>query len=74
MLKSVSLDLFLLNKYAQFVDAFCDTFTEQVAFHVNFVDCFAKGSYSVSFVGILSFGQNYSVFGMLPSINISCWL
>ena len=49
MTKKVSLDLFLLNKYGQMVDALTNIFTEQPPFHEKFIDCFARGSYMVSF-------------------------
>lgn len=45
MTKKVSLDLFLLNKYGQMVDALTNIFTEQPPFHEKFIDCFARGSY-----------------------------
>ena len=48
MVKRVSLDLFLLNKHGEFMDAICKVFTEQVPFHVDFLDCFARASYAVS--------------------------
>ena len=48
MQKRVALDLFLLNRYGAFVDTFTSIFTNQMAYHVDFIDCFARGSYMVS--------------------------
>jgi len=48
MQRKVSLDLFLLNKYGELMDSLCNIFTEQIPYHVNFIDCFSRGSYSVS--------------------------
>ena len=45
MIESVSLDLFLLNQYGLFLDTIFDVLTEQIPFHVDFIDCFAKGSF-----------------------------
>jgi len=45
MVQRVSLDLFLLNQYGLFLDTLFEVLTKQVPFHVDFVDCFAKGSY-----------------------------
>jgi aarF domain-containing kinase len=45
MVERVSLDLFLLNQYGLFLDTIFEILTEQVPFHVDFIDCFAKGSY-----------------------------
>ena len=45
MIQHVSLDLFLLNQYGLFLDTIFEVLTEQVPFHVNFIDCFAKGSF-----------------------------
>jgi len=45
MVERVSLDLFLLNQYGLFLDTIFDVLTEQVPFHVDFIDCFAKGSF-----------------------------
>lgn len=45
MQKRVALDLFLLNRYGAFVDTFTSIFTNQMAYHVDFIDCFARGSY-----------------------------
>ncbi len=45
MVKRVSLDLFLLHCYGKFLDDLFDILTEQIPFHVDFIDCFAKGSY-----------------------------
>lgn len=47
MLKSFSLDLFLLQQYGDMVDAFTSTFTKQPPFHRALFDTFSKGSYSV---------------------------
>ncbi len=46
MIEAVSLDLFLLNQYGVFLDTICNILTEQVPFHVDFIDCFARGSYN----------------------------
>lgn len=46
MIQSVSLDLFLLNQYGLFLDTLFGFLTEQVPFHVDFIDCFARGSYA----------------------------
>mmetsp|Transcript_13129 Transcript_13129/g.38643 ORF Transcript_13129/g.38643 Transcript_13129/m.38643 type:complete len:449 (-) Transcript_13129:2075-3421(-) len=46
MQRKVSLDLFLLNKYGELMDSLCNIFTEQIPYHVNFIDCFSRGSYS----------------------------
>eukprot|EP00594_Rhizosolenia_setigera_P003653 CAMPEP_0178951312 /NCGR_PEP_ID=MMETSP0789-20121207/7151_1 /TAXON_ID=3005 /ORGANISM="Rhizosolenia setigera, Strain CCMP 1694" /LENGTH=508 /DNA_ID=CAMNT_0020632161 /DNA_START=42 /DNA_END=1568 /DNA_ORIENTATION=+ len=46
MIQSVSLDLFLLNQYGLFLDTLFGFLTEQVPFHVDFIDCFARGSYN----------------------------
>lgn len=45
MVERVSLDLFLLNQYGLFLDTIFEKLTKQVPFHVDFIDCFAKGSY-----------------------------
>jgi len=45
MLNVVSLDLFLLHCYGQFLDDLFHFTTEQIPFHADFIDCFAKGSY-----------------------------
>lgn len=45
MVERVSLDLFLLNQYGLFLDTIFEVLTEQIPFHVDFIDCFAKGSY-----------------------------
>jgi aarF domain-containing kinase len=45
MTRNVSLDLFLINKYGEFVDYLTDIFTKQQPFHKAFIDCFAHGSY-----------------------------
>mmetsp|Transcript_8648 Transcript_8648/g.12757 ORF Transcript_8648/g.12757 Transcript_8648/m.12757 type:complete len:502 (+) Transcript_8648:75-1580(+) len=46
MLQKVSLDLYLLHQYANFVDKFTSIFTEQPAFHEELIKNFAAGSYS----------------------------
>jgi aarF domain-containing kinase len=46
MEKAFGLDLFLLQMYGDFVDAFTNVFTKQIAFHSAFFDAFSKGSYS----------------------------
>lgn len=46
MEKAFGLDLFLLQMWGDFVDAFTNVFTKQVAFHSAFFDAFSKGSYS----------------------------
>ena len=46
MLERVSLDLYLLQHYALFVDKFTSIFTEQPAFHDELIQNFAAGSYS----------------------------
>jgi len=46
MEKAFGLDLFLLQMWGNFMDAFTDVFTNQVAFHSAFFDAFSKGSYS----------------------------
>lgn len=48
MVEKVSLDLYLLNQYGTFLDWMFGYLTEQVPFHVDFIDCFARGSYLVS--------------------------
>lgn len=45
MLSRVSLDIFLLNNYGLFLDTIFNILTNQIPFHVNFIDCFARGSY-----------------------------
>jgi len=45
MVERVSLDLFLLNQYGLFLDTIFEKLTKQVPFHVDFIDCFAKGSF-----------------------------
>jgi len=45
MLEKVSLDMYLLNRYGTFLDWLFEIFTEQIPFHVDFIDCFARGSY-----------------------------
>jgi len=45
MLERVSLDMYLLNRYGTFLDWVFGYLTEQVPFHVDFIDCFARGSY-----------------------------
>jgi hypothetical protein len=47
MLKSFSLDLFLLQQYGDMVDAFTSAFTAQPPFHRALFDAFSEGSYSV---------------------------
>ena len=49
MMEKISLDLFLLHNYGRFLDFAFDILTEQVPFHVDFIDCFAAGSYCVSY-------------------------
>jgi len=46
MRKAFSLDLFLLQLYGDFVDAFTTVFTKQIPFHSKFFDAFSQGSYS----------------------------
>eukprot|EP00980_Cylindrotheca_fusiformis_P013286 scaffold3377_cov99-Cylindrotheca_fusiformis.AAC.2 len=46
MLKSFSLDLYLLQRYGELVDAFTSKFTKQPPFHSALFDNFSKGSYS----------------------------
>ena len=46
MEKAFGLDLFLLQLWGDFVDAFTNVFTKQVPFHSAFFDAFSKGSYS----------------------------
>jgi aarF domain-containing kinase len=46
MLKSFSLDLYLLQKYGVILDAFVTTFTHQAPFHKELFDNFSQGSYS----------------------------
>jgi predicted unusual protein kinase regulating ubiquinone biosynthesis (AarF/ABC1/UbiB family) len=53
MLKSFSLDLFLLQKYGDCVDSFTSIFTKQLPFHRDLFDSFSQGSYSVSFACML---------------------
>jgi aarF domain-containing kinase len=48
MRKSFSLDLFLLQQWAEFVDSFTSIFTRQAPYHRALFDAFAQGSYSVS--------------------------
>lgn len=50
MMEKVSLDLFLLHNYGRFLDFAFDVLTKQVPFHVDFIDCFATGSYNVSYL------------------------
>ena len=45
MVSRVSLDFFLLNQYVAFLETLFDVITNQEPFHVNFIDCFARGSY-----------------------------
>jgi len=45
MLRSVSLDLYLLHHFAVAYDAIVTKLTHQSAYHVGLVDAFAKGSY-----------------------------
>lgn len=45
MLEKVSLDMYLLNRYGIFLDWLFEILTEQIPFHVDFIDCFARGSY-----------------------------
>jgi len=45
MVKRLSLDLFLLQNYGRAVDAICKVLTEQIPYHANFINAFAKGSY-----------------------------
>lgn len=47
MRKSFSLDLFLLQQWGDFVDAFTSIFTQQAPYHRALFDAFAHGSYSV---------------------------
>ena len=46
MRKSFSLDLFMLQKYGDFLDTLTSLFTEQAPFHADLFDNFSKGSYS----------------------------
>lgn len=46
MTRRVSLDVFLLNSYGEFADRLSSILTEQVPYHVDFIDCFAMGSYN----------------------------
>lgn len=45
MEKAFSLDLFLLQMWGDFMDAFTSVFTKQVPFHSKFFDAFSQGSY-----------------------------
>lgn len=45
MMRQLSLDLFLLNKYGEFMDGLCAILTNQIPYHVNFIDAFSQGSY-----------------------------
>jgi aarF domain-containing kinase len=47
MLKSFSLDLFLLQRWGDFMDAFTSIFTQQAPFHKALFDNFSRGSYLV---------------------------
>ena len=59
MIESVSLDLFLLNQYGLFLDTIFDILTEQVPFHVDFIDCFARGSFEELDYELEAANQNY---------------
>jgi aarF domain-containing kinase len=45
MIQKVSLDLFLLNQYGLLLDTIFEVLTNQIPFHVNFIDCFARASF-----------------------------
>jgi len=45
MIQKVSLDLFLLNQYGLFLDTLFEVLTNQIPFHVDFIDCFARASF-----------------------------
>ncbi len=47
MRKSFSLDLFLLQQWAEFMDALTSVMTKQAPYHRALFDAFAEGSYSV---------------------------
>eukprot|EP00559_Dactyliosolen_fragilissimus_P005824 CAMPEP_0184858446 /NCGR_PEP_ID=MMETSP0580-20130426/3546_1 /TAXON_ID=1118495 /ORGANISM="Dactyliosolen fragilissimus" /LENGTH=531 /DNA_ID=CAMNT_0027354591 /DNA_START=44 /DNA_END=1639 /DNA_ORIENTATION=+ len=59
MIQKVSLDLFLLNIYGKVVDAFTQTFTHQLPYHVKFIDSFARGSYNELDYEKEAWNQNY---------------
>lgn len=46
MRKAFSLDLFLLQLWGDFMDAFTSVFTKQIPFHAALFDSFSHGSYS----------------------------
>eukprot|EP00536_Pseudo-nitzschia_multiseries_P005639 jgi/Psemu1/13043/gm1.13043_g len=46
MEKAFGLDLFLLQLWGDFMDAFTNAFTKQIPYHRAFFDAFSKGSYS----------------------------
>jgi predicted unusual protein kinase regulating ubiquinone biosynthesis (AarF/ABC1/UbiB family) len=48
MLRSFSLDLFLLQKWGDSMDIFTSIFTKQAPFHRALFDTFSRGSYCVS--------------------------
>ena len=50
MLRSFSLDLFLLQIWGDCVDVFTSLFTNQAPFHRALFDSFSHGSYSVSVI------------------------
>lgn len=45
MVEKVSLDLFLLNQYGLLLDTVFGVLTQQIPFHAEFIDCFAKASF-----------------------------
>ena len=45
MVEKVSLDMFLLNQYGLFLDTVFAVLTQQIPFHVDFIDCFARASF-----------------------------
>ena len=38
--------MFLLNCYGEFADSLSSVLTEQEPYHVDFIECFAKGNYN----------------------------
>jgi len=45
MMKRLSLDLFILQKYGKMMDTICEVLTEQIPYHENFINAFCFGSY-----------------------------
>ena len=74
MRKAFSLDLFLLQQWAEFVDSFTSIFTRQAPYHRALFDAFAQGSYSVGHTRRL-WGAQVACYGLpVETHTCGCWV